>query len=155
MTTNKKLIIEQKVNELVAEEVGIFLVSVKIDAKNNVKVFLDGDAGISIGQCTQINRGLYPFIETSGIFPNDDFSLEVSSAGVDEPLLLVRQYIKNIGRDLEVVTNQGEKLGGKLLIADEKTITLEQKKGKGKKMEVVQTVLSMDEIKTATVQINF
>ena len=90
--------IEQKVNTLIASDPENFLVEVKIRAGNNVTVFIDGDYGVSIDKLVQYNRKLCKEFEESGLFPNNDFSLEVSSPGLDEPLKLHRQYVKNIGR---------------------------------------------------------
>src|SRR3954470_13063133 len=84
----------------------IFIVNIKIKPINNIKVYLDADSGFSIEKCSQVNRKLYPLVETSGLFPADDFSLEVSSPGVDEPLLQMRQYKKNIGRKVTVTDNE-------------------------------------------------
>jgi ribosome maturation factor RimP len=155
MKPETKQLIENQIVEILSTEVDLFLVQVKIDAKNNVKVFLDGDNGISIGQCTSVNRSLYPFIEEAKFFPNDEFSLEVSSAGVDEPLLLSRQYNKNIGRDIEVLLKDGIKFIGKLVTANEKRIELERTEGKGKKAVTTTEELLVEQIKTAIVQIKF
>ena len=151
----KKLLIENQVVNLLLEEPTLFLVQIKIDAKNNIKVFLDGDMGITIGQCTSVNRALYPFIEENKLFPNDDFSLEVSSAGIDEPLTLERQYIKNIGRDLTVTTTDGSIQTGQLLQVVNNSIELEVKAGKGKKATINQVQIALADIKTAIVQIKF
>jgi ribosome maturation factor RimP len=151
----KKIIIENQVVTLLQEEPSLFLVQVKIDAKNNIKVFLDGDAGISIGQCTTINRALYPFIEEGGYFPNDDFSLEVSSAGIDEPLTLQRQYIKNIGRDIAITKLDGTTCAGKIVAANDVIVELEITEGKGKKAVISQLALEYVQIKTAVIQIKF
>jgi Uncharacterized protein conserved in bacteria len=70
------------------------LVQVKIKPTNNIKVFLDGDNGITIEDCIKVNRKLYAEIEELAMYPDGDFSLEVSSPGVGEPLLLQRQYVK-------------------------------------------------------------
>jgi ribosome maturation factor RimP len=155
MATAIKEQIEQKIIEILTETPDLFLVNIKIDAKNNIKVFVDGDAGITIGQCTSINRSLYPFIEEAAFFPNDDFSLEVSSAGVDEPLLLERQYVKNIGRNLEVLLTDGSKLEGKLTLAENATINLEIIEGKGKKAITKNELIELSNIKAAIVQIKF
>src|SRR5690606_41905651 len=94
--------VERMVEEILAEDPQYFLVEVKIRPTNNVKVFVDGDNGISIGQCASYNRELYKKIDTAGIFADGDFSLEFSSPGLDEPLKLFRQYRKNTGRKVEV-----------------------------------------------------
>ena len=85
----------------------IFPVEIKISPSNDIKVFLDADDGITIEKCTSVNKALYKYIEESELFPGGNFSLEVSSPGVDEPLKLYRQYKKNIGRKVEVVLNDG------------------------------------------------
>ncbi len=68
-----------------------------------MKVFIDGDQGISIEKCVMYNRALYKRLEEMQFFPDGDFSLEVSSPGLDEPLKLLRQYKKNVGRLVEIV----------------------------------------------------
>ena len=102
-------VLEHKVGELIAAEPDLFLVEVKIKPTNNIKVFIDGDRGISIEKLVQYNRRLYKQIEEENMFPNGDFSLEVSSPGVDEPLKMHRQYLKNFGRFAEVTDKEGNK----------------------------------------------
>jgi len=147
--------IEQKVNALIGDDPGNFLVEVKVRPGNNVKVFVDGDNGVSIDRLIQYNRKLYKNLEESGLFPNGDFSLEVSSPGLDEPLKLHRQYLKNIGRPVEVILKDGVKKEGKLLEATGSSIMLEEEKGQGKKREVLQHSISFDDIKTTKIQIKF
>jgi ribosome maturation factor RimP len=88
--------------QLLKEEPNYFCVQIKVKPTNNIKIFLDGDQGLPIEKCTFINRKLYRIMEEAAWFPEGDFSLEVSSPGIDEPLLLNRQYVKNIGRKVEV-----------------------------------------------------
>ncbi len=133
----------------------LFVVDVKIKPTNNVKIFIDGDQGVSIDKCVKINRQLYKRIEEVAIWPEGDFSLEVSSPGIGEPLKLMRQYKKNIGRIVEVVKVDESKLQGKLLSADDETISLEETKGKNKKKEVIVHTISFDQIKTTIVQVTF
>src|SRR5437868_6308385 len=106
-------IIEDYIRELLLEREDVFLVEIKIKSGNNIAVFLDADNGITIDTCTRINRALYKKIEENALFANGDFSLEVSSSGVDEPLKLYRQYKKNIGRTIEVLLNNETKKQGK------------------------------------------
>jgi len=133
----------------------IFLVEVKVKPTNNFKVFLDSDSGLSIEKCIKINRALYKLMEEKALYPNGDFSLEVSSPGIGEPLKLWRQYQKNIGRLVEVVLTDGTKKEGKLTAVGEQEITLEQTEGKGKKAVTVNTVLNRDAIKHTKVLISF
>lgn len=141
--------------EILAEEPEFFLVSLRIKPTNNVKVFVDGDQGITIEKCVRINRRLYKAIEESGMYPDGDFSLEVSSPGLDEPLKLTRQFTKNIGRDLEITFNDDTKKEGKLLSVTDADIILEHTEGKGKKAVTQQIVVPFANIKTAVVQVKF
>lgn len=133
----------------------VFLVEVKIKPTNNIKVFLDADSGLSIEKCIKINRALYKAIEEKVLFPNGDFSLEVSSPGIDEPLKLLRQYKKNIGRNVEITLQDGQKKEGKLLTADDNEVSIEQTKGKGKKAEVTQVAIQLADVKQTKVMVKF
>lgn len=150
-----KQVIEQLVIDLLHDSPECFLVEVKVKPTNNVKVFLDADNGISIAKCVTYNRALYKQIEEKALFPAGDFSLEVSSPGLDEPLKLTRQYRKNIGRYLEVILTDGTKLDGKLLELVASGIVLEETKGKNKKKETIQHTIFFDNIKTTKIQIQF
>jgi ribosome maturation factor RimP len=147
--------VENMVQALLADEPGYFLVEVRIKPTNNIKVFLDGDKGIPIEKCVQVNRALYKQLEGSGIFPGDDFSLEVSSPGLDEPLKLLRQYKKNIGRRVELLLQDGSKKEGRLLEVGEDGIVVEEIKGKNKKKEVSNHTFLFDNIKTTKIQVVF
>ena len=132
-----------------------FLVEVRIKPTNNLQVFLDGEEGVSIAICTSVNKALYKRLEDSELYPSGEFSLEVSSAGLNEPLRLLRQYKKNIGRNVEVVQVNGLKTTGKLLQVNEEGIEVEEVKGKGKKQETIVHQLLFNEIKTTKIQITF
>jgi len=148
-------VIESIVEGLLAEEPGYFLVEVRVKPTNNIKVFLDGDVGIPIEKCVQVNRALYKRLEGSGIFPSNDFSLEVSSPGLDEPLKLLRQYKKNIGRQVELILQDGSRKEGRLLEVGEDGIVVEETKGKNKKKEVINHAFLFDNIKTTKIQVVF
>jgi len=147
--------IEQLINALLENEPGYFLVEIKIKPTNNVKIFIDGDQGISIEKCIQFNRQLYKIIEDKNFFPPGDYSLEVSSPGIDKPLKLQRQYLKNVGRNIEIQFNDGSAKTGRLLQVSSDDIILEETTGKGKKAETKQLVIPFSNIKTTTVQIEF
>jgi len=74
--------VKQFLAEILAADPALFLVEVRVKPINNLKIFLDGDQGITIEKCVQVNRALYKKIEESGLYPGGDFSLEVSSAGI-------------------------------------------------------------------------
>lgn len=147
--------IEKMLEDILADDPVHFLVEIRIKPTNNVKVYLDGDQGITIEKCISINRALYKKIEEAGIFPGDDFSLEVSSPGLDEPLKMFRQYKKNTGRLVEVLLKDGRKVEGKMLEVQEKEIVVEETKGKNKKKEVIVHHFPFEEIKSTKIQIVF
>ncbi|RTL54255.1 MAG: ribosome maturation factor [Sphingobacteriales bacterium] len=143
------------VNSMLETEPSFFCVAVKIKPTQNIKIFLDGDEGLPIEKCVYFNRKLYQLTTEAGIFPEGEFSLEVSSPGVGEPLKLHRQYVKNIGRNVEVVFTDDTMKGGVLLAVTEQDILLEQTTGKGKKAITQQILIPFTNIKTTTVQIKF
>ena len=147
--------IEKLVTGLLDTNEDVFLVSVKIKPTNNIKVFLDADSGLSIDKCIKINRAMYKIIEENGWYPDGNFSLEVSSPGIDEPLLLLRQYIKNIGRPVAITLTDTKTKEGKLLDADETSVTIEETTGKGKKAIIQAVMIPLDQIKQTIVQIVF
>ncbi len=151
---NQLTAIETKVCELIAELPGYFLVDISIKPTNNIRVFVDADQGATIDQLTKINRALYRWVEEN-LFPGGDFSIEVSSPGLDEPLKLERQYLKNIGRNVEVLLKNGIKREGKLLSASGDEIEVEEERGHGKKKELIQHKILKEEIKTTKIQIKF
>ena len=148
-------VLEQKVNALIETDPDVFLVEIRIKPTNNVKVFLDADQGINVDRLIQYNRKLYKDLEESGLFPDGDFSLELSSPGLDEPLKLPRQYRKNLGRFVEVVLVDGPREEGKLLDSNDQRLLLEQEKGKGKKKEVLQKEILMEQVRSTKIQVKF
>ncbi|MBL0335672.1 MAG: ribosome maturation factor [Chitinophagaceae bacterium] len=148
-------ILEEKIRLLIADDPSLFLVEIRIKPTNNIKIFIDGDEGVSIDKLVRYNRALYRQLEESGMFPGDDFSLEVSSPGLDEPLKLHRQYVKNTGRFVEVTDLEGLKTEGKMIRADETAIVVEEQKGKGKKLEIIEHLIPFERIKTVKIQIKF
>jgi ribosome maturation factor RimP len=149
---NQVITVENKLDGLLTEMPGYFLVEISVKPTNNIKVFVDADQGAAIDQLSRINRALYKWVEEN-LFPNGDFSIEVSSPGLDEPLKLDRQYLKNIGRFVEVLLKNGIKKEGKLLSVSENEIVVEEEKGKGKKKELIEHRISKEEIKSTKIQI--
>ena len=133
----------------------IFFVDMKVKPTNNIKIFLDADSGLGIEKCIKINRRLYRQVEEMGFYPEGDFSLEVSSPGIDEPLKLLRQYVKNIGRSVEVTLNDDTIKEGILLEAVEEQIVIETTEGKNKKAVTTQIPVLFTDIKQTVVQIKF
>lgn len=155
MNTERQFVeIENKIAELVSEDPDYFIVEVSVKPTNNIKVFVDADHGATIDRLTKLNKALYKWIEEN-LFPNGDFSIEVSSPGLEEPLKLHRQYVKNIGRPVQVLQNDGIIREGKLLSVSESEIVLEVQTGKGKKKELLQYNISFENIKSTKIQIKF
>jgi ribosome maturation factor RimP len=154
-TENYYTAIEQFLTQYLETQPDIFIVEIKIAPGNKIQVFADNDKGLTIENCTKMNRALYKHIEETGLFPPDDFSIEVSSPGIDEPLKLHRQYVKNIGRTVEVVMQDGTVREGVLKSADEEGIVIEEKEGKGKKAVVKTSNLLFNQIKHVTVLVTF
>jgi ribosome maturation factor RimP len=148
-------ILEEKVKALISAEPDLFLVDVRIRPTNNIKVFIDGDQGISIEKLVHYNRRLYKDLEEGDMYPGGDFSLEVSSPGLDEPLKLHRQYLKNIGRFVEVMEADGGLKSGKLLSATENELVVEEETGKNKKKELILHTIPFENIKSTKIQIKF
>jgi ribosome maturation factor RimP len=98
---------------------------------------------------------LYKAIEEAAWFPEGDFALEVSSPGVEEPLVLNRQYVKNIGRTVEVILNDESVFTGVMKEVTDKDILIEWTAGKGKKATQESMLIPFDNIKSTIVQIQF
>ena len=145
--------VEKLLGPLLQED--LFLVEIKIKPINNIKIYLDADSGLGIEKCIRINRALYKIMEEMGMYPEGDFSLEVSSPGIDEPLKLLRQYYKNTGRNIEVITNDNTCQEGKLTGVNEEAITIEFTEGKGKKTVTKNSIISFSDIKQTKVQVKF
>lgn len=131
----------------------MFIVNIKIKPTNNIKLFLDADSGLSVSKSAEVNRKLYKLIEAESWFPEGDFSLEVSSPGVDEPLTGERQYKKNVGRTVLVTPVEGKDILGLLKEVKENEIVLEVKVPK--KKETVMVDIPLSDIKKIVVQIIF
>ena len=140
--------------EPLLEGTDIFIVNIKVKPVNNIKVYLDADSGFSIEKCSSVNRRLYAQIEATQLFPDGDFSLEVSSPGVDEPLLQMRQYKKNVGRKITVTDSEDGEHTGMLREVSADHIVMEIK-GKKPKDPVIISEIPFSNIKKTVVQIIF
>ncbi len=150
------------VEEILRDEPVYFLVDLRIKPTHNIKVFLDGDDGITIEKCVRVNRMLYKKLEEVALYPEGDFSLEVSSAGLDEPLKSLRQYKKNIGRPVEISLLDGERKEGILkevtgegLVLEEAILKPAMGKLPPKKKEVSDHVYLFNNIKSTKIQVVF
>lgn len=151
---------KEKVKQLLEtgldEHSSLFLIDFSISADFKISVIIDGDQGVTLQDCIDVSRS----IENNLDREEQDFSLEVASAGATSPLKLPRQYRKNIGRKLEV-TLETEVIEAQLIDADDEKISLEwkarepKKIGKGKETVVKTAQIPYESIKKAQVVISF
>jgi ribosome maturation factor RimP len=122
------MITQQHISDLAAAKLndsGSYLVDVNIGPGNRILVTIDNEQGVGIRECVAVSR----WIESQLDRETEDFSLEVSSPGLDQPFKVFRQYLKNLGREVEVKQADGKKFSGTLVAADEQTgIILEEEK---------------------------
>ena len=147
--------IESFIEDFLKDSPDTFLVELSIKPGNNIRVFIDADNGLNIDKCSKLNKALYKHLEETALFPDNDFSLEVSSPGLEEPLKLMRQYRKNIGRLVELEMNDGSRKEGRLISANEQEVELEQSQGKGKKAIKIIINIKLDQIKHTKVLVTF
>ncbi len=130
----------------------IFLVGVKVDNNNKIIVHIDTPKGISVDDCVKVSRELEEKLDRD----KEDFALEVSSPGLDSPFRVIEQYQKNVGKKINLVKTDGEKLEGILRKTDENGIVLEMTRGrKGQPKDTELLELSFAEIKSGRASIQF
>lgn len=148
--------VAELLNEALRKKESLFLIDLNISEANQIRVILDGDEGVTVQDCIDISRAIEHNLDRE----EEDFSLEVHSAGVTEPLTLVRQYKKNIGRKLKIRT-QKETFEGTLTSADDTAVTLQWKVrepkpvGKGKVTVQKEAVIPCKDIVEAKVMVTF
>lgn len=148
-------LIDEYFNNSAFFKTGFSLSSLK-DSTKKIKLTIDADNPVSIDDCTRINKDLYKKIMQSGLL--DNFELEVTSAGIGEPLKFKRQYYKNKGRKLSFYLDNGQTKEGVLKdIRDNSVIIEDNKSGKGKNKtgSKSETEIFFEQIKKAKVEISF
>ncbi|MBN2212697.1 MAG: ribosome assembly cofactor RimP [Bacteroidales bacterium] len=154
------MISADRIRKCIGEELernGLFLIDLTVSSSNKIKVVIDSMKGITIDECAQISR----MIENKFNRDEEDYDLEVTSPGLDSPLVLPVQYLKNTGRQVEVLTTDNQRIRGTLRYAGEEKIEVEtetKKKIKGKKKKeiiVSRFSFSFDEIRSAKVLVTF
>ncbi len=134
-----------------------FLVELEKSKSGKVmRVFLDGDQGISIEKCGEVSRFISRQIDEE--IPDDveAFTVEVSSPGVDRPLRHARQFPQHIGRNLSFKTGDGREVEGKLLAVDGEELRLEiTSSAKGKKKETIEKTFTIKGINDPMVVVSF
>ena len=134
-----------------------FLVEVILTSKGGPKrvlVILDGDNVVNIESCAKISRALSTALDECGLI-DDNYTLEVTTAGLDHPLKLKRQYYKNVGRGFKVHTKDKVIVNGTLIEVDEQKITLNQEIKEGKKVELKRIEIPFEHIEKAFVMVSF
>ncbi|HUH51565.1 MAG TPA: ribosome assembly cofactor RimP [Flavobacterium sp.] len=149
--------VTELLNAALEEKPTVFLIELAISGENKITVTLDGDQGVNLQDCIDISRAIEHNLDREEI----DFSLEVASAGACSPLKFPRQYKKNIGRKLEVITTEGNKMIADITDATDEFVVLEwssrepKKIGKGKETVNHRVEVPYSEIKEAKVIIVF
>lgn len=149
---NLRAFIEQKL-----EGTDCFIVKVEILKGKDIVVEIDSDTRVDIDFVAALNRE----IEEEFAPEIDDYNLEVGSVGITSPLQLPRQFKKNAGNDVEVLTREGKKLHGMLKSADDDGFILsmqEKVKKEGEKRPVVETVdhrFAYGDVKSVVYEIKF
>jgi ribosome maturation factor RimP len=128
-----------------------FVVEVLVKPGNRIYVFIDGDHGVTIEDCVRLSR----FIESQLDRENEDFELNVSSSGADQPIRLPRQYPKNVGRSLHVKLADDQEVTGKLTAVDPSGIILDIPADKKKKIQEHSRTIAFELIREAKVIISF
>ncbi|ADQ82457.1 ribosome assembly cofactor RimP [Riemerella anatipestifer] len=149
--------VETLLNDFLSEREDLFLIDLKVSAGDDVVVILDGDNGVTLQDCLDASRA----IEFNMDREEHDFSLQVMSAGLSEPLTQIRQFRKNIGRDLDILLNDSSKIEGELARVEENKVVLilryrkPKEIGKGKIDVEEEKEILLSDIKKALVAIKF
>ena len=133
-----------------------FTVEIELKPGNKLYVFADSDSGMTFEKCQKLSRYLESHIDEGG-WLGEKYVLEVSSPGITRPFKFVRQYVKNIGRILDVTLSDKTKAEGLLKSADEEKIVITfevvEKEGKKKIKKQVETEIPYSNIEKAIVKI--
>ena len=156
--------IEEKIANLLEEKFkeeefhDYYLVDLEVQESARVGVFVDSDSGLTTVQCAKLSRYLEEYLDQEN-WKGGKYTLEVSSPGVERPLKFPRQYVKNIGKKIDIKTVDGENLRATLKDANEDFVVVEYrdkiKHGKKKKHIVKQLELPYEAIKKAKIRISF
>lgn len=135
------MIDKEKVLSIINEELegsDLFLVDLKISKDNKISVYIDGDNGVLIQNCIDLSRKI------EGNFDREveDFELSVFSSGVGEPLVNARQYKKNIGRNISIITNDDQTIKGELISVDDDKVVVREIPKKKKDSPVEKEIAS-------------
>ena len=139
------------------EDKDYFLVEVTVSPDDKIVVEIDHKEGVWIEDCVELSR----YIESKLNREEEDYELEVGSAGIGQPFKVLQQYINHVGKEVEVLTRDGRKLGGVLKEANDRhfVVTVQKKVkeegAKRPKMVDEDLTLKYDEIKYTKYLISF
>ncbi len=153
MVTNER--IKELVEQSLADQ-DHFLVDLVVNSKSNpikITVVLDGDKGISIDDCATVSRTFAALLDEENSLEN--YALEVTTPGLDQPLKLKRQYVKNIGREVKIQLKDKKIERGKLVESTEDTVVIEHEVKEGKQKEIKKTTFTFEEIERTLVEVSF
>ena len=154
---NLKEKVKQLIDKSLCDNESLFLIDFSVSNDNSIRVVIDGDKGVCIDDCINLSRAIEHNLDREEV----DFSIEVASFGATEPFVVERQYRKNIGRDVEILTIDGKKHQGTLKSISEKEVVLEietrepKPVGKGKINVKKECVFTIENIKETKVIIKF
>jgi len=148
-------LVEERMGEL---NNGLYIVELTISLANTIHVEIDKiQGGVSVSDCVSISRNVEHNLDRE----EEDFELHVSSAGLDKPLRHINQYIKNIGRRVESVMNDGSKVEGEIIKINDgsmlvKDLVAKQVENKKKKVMVEEvTEVFFSDVKESKIVISF
>ncbi len=148
----------EKLVEKILDRDDLFLVNVMVTGHGDngkILVYIDGDEGLDIGTCSSVSKRLSNELDFMDI-PAKKYTLEVSSPGLDQPLKMRRQYIKNTGKTVKIVLNNNETKKGRLINVKEHEIVIEQEiKEKKKKIRYERLTVPFKDIKKTKVVVTF
>lgn len=135
------------------DDSAIFYVNCKISTDNRISVFIDSMNYVAINDCVKLSK----LIEEQLDREKEDFELLVSSAGMDQPFMVRKQYNKNKGKQIKLKISDGKELKGILMEINDSSIVLKQKDKKSKKKNesFIETEIKFEEIKEAKLVITF
>lgn len=146
-----------EIAETQMEGTDLFVVEVRVSPANEIVVTVDSDTQVGIDRCVELSRSIEGALDRE----QEDFELTVMSAGIGQPLKMLRQYRKLIGRPVEVILKDGGKIVGNLTDASESSIAVEYEERvvvEGKKRKQLVTTrreLSLDEVKSTCEYLDF
>ncbi|MFA8435707.1 MAG: ribosome assembly cofactor RimP [Marinifilaceae bacterium] len=144
-----KKIVQEIIDKEIAET-DLYLVELNVSTDNTISVMVDAMEGVNIETCIKLSRAIEQHFDRE----EEDFELQVSSAGIGQAFKVLQQYHKNIGRHVEVLSTEGLKTKGKLLTVSESGFDVEieemvKVEGKKKKQLVVSTKhFDFDQVKS-------